>query len=339
MPASIAALFVYPVKGCRGIALSSGRVTERGLEHDREWMVVDTSGRFVTQRTEPRLASIATAISATSLTLTVPGAAPLEVPLDQSGVASAVTVWRDTRAGNRSGTGGGRVALGAAESVPTGWSASIPRPGGSAIPNMPAIPAHTRRSPMAIRCWCCRKLRCDDLNARLAAPLPIDPFSSEPAAVRCRRLRRGLHRPDRQRRSDAENGQALHALPGDDDRSADAAERGLEPLCTLAGYRHNALLGGVAFGMNAIVAAGAGGTLTRARSVAHSVPVLIPGFRREPPVASEMHGRRRQLRRGRLAGSQCSGAIGSTMPNACSEFTVASTATRAGGQASDIPPS
>ena len=96
MTATIAGLFVYPVKGCRGIALSSARVTERGLQHDREWMVVDTAGRFVTQRTEPRLASIATAITASSLTLTVPGAEPLHLPLDQSGVAAAVTVWRDT---------------------------------------------------------------------------------------------------------------------------------------------------------------------------------------------------------------------------------------------------
>jgi hypothetical protein len=47
-------------------------------------------------------------------------------------------------------------------------------------------------------------------------------------------------------------------------------ERGLEPLRTLAEYRHNALLDGVAFGMNAIVAAGAGATLTRAAPVAHS---------------------------------------------------------------------
>ncbi|HEX3138106.1 MAG TPA: MOSC domain-containing protein, partial [Casimicrobiaceae bacterium] len=73
MTASIAALFVYPVKGCRGIALSSALVTERGLEHDREWMVVDIAGRFVTQRTEPRLASITTAITATSLILAMAG--------------------------------------------------------------------------------------------------------------------------------------------------------------------------------------------------------------------------------------------------------------------------
>ena len=41
----------------------------------------------------------------------------------------------------------------------------------------------------------------------------------------------------------------------------DTASVGREPLPTLAGYRYDARLEGVTFGMNAIVAAGAGGTL------------------------------------------------------------------------------
>ena len=47
-------------------------------------------------------------------------------------------------------------------------------------------------------------------------------------------------------------------------------DRGAEPLRTLAGYRHNALLDGIAFGMNAFVAAGAGATLARAAPVTYS---------------------------------------------------------------------
>jgi uncharacterized protein YcbX len=37
----------------------------------------------------------------------------------------------------------------------------------------------------------------------------------------------------------------------------DTAIRGVEPLATLAGYRNDVTLGGVTFGMNAIVVAGA----------------------------------------------------------------------------------
>jgi uncharacterized protein YcbX len=158
MTASIAALFIYPVKGCRGIALSSALVTERGLEHDREWMVVDIAGRFVSQRTEPRLASIATAITATSLILTVPGAESLELRLDQSGITSAVTVWRDTVPGIDQGP-----AAAAWLSARLAGAYRLVRFDSAArrlcIPNTPERPARTPHSPMAIRCWCCRRRR------------------------------------------------------------------------------------------------------------------------------------------------------------------------------------
>ena len=56
--ARIAALNVYPVKSCRGLGLADVRVAARGFVAatpsgevgDREWMIVDPDGRFVTQR-------------------------------------------------------------------------------------------------------------------------------------------------------------------------------------------------------------------------------------------------------------------------------------------------
>ena len=48
--ASVAQLFVYPVKSCAGVALQEAELTETGLDLDRAWMVVDATGRFVTQR-------------------------------------------------------------------------------------------------------------------------------------------------------------------------------------------------------------------------------------------------------------------------------------------------
>jgi uncharacterized protein YcbX len=47
----------------------------------------------------------------------------------------------------------------------------------------------------------------------------------------------------------------------------DSGEVGAEPLATLAGYRHDAALGGVRFGMNAIVVSGAGRTLSAGEAV------------------------------------------------------------------------
>ena len=67
MNATVASLFVYPVKSCRGIALSTALLTERGIAHDREWLIVDEGGRFITQREVPRLALLVPALSDTAL--------------------------------------------------------------------------------------------------------------------------------------------------------------------------------------------------------------------------------------------------------------------------------
>src|SRR5258708_2428927 len=50
MTITLRAINIYPVKGLKGIAVDSARCTDRGLEHDRRWMVVDFEGVFLTQR-------------------------------------------------------------------------------------------------------------------------------------------------------------------------------------------------------------------------------------------------------------------------------------------------
>lgn len=52
----ISGLFVYPIKSLGGIALNKAQVTERGLEHDRRWMLVDENNRFLSQREIPQMA-------------------------------------------------------------------------------------------------------------------------------------------------------------------------------------------------------------------------------------------------------------------------------------------
>ena len=95
--ARIASLHVYPVKGCRGIAPASVTVATTGLVidgvGDREWMITDRAGRFVTQRELPRLALIETAVSGGVLTLSVPHVAPLVVDRGH-GAPRDVVVWR-----------------------------------------------------------------------------------------------------------------------------------------------------------------------------------------------------------------------------------------------------
>jgi uncharacterized protein YcbX len=101
MDAVVSALFIYPVKSCRAIALDRSALEARGLRHDRRWMVVDAEGQFVTQRSEPRLAQVEVAILGDTLVLSARPRArprpPLCVPLlpRDTGPRRRVRVWRD----------------------------------------------------------------------------------------------------------------------------------------------------------------------------------------------------------------------------------------------------
>ncbi|HEX3097779.1 MAG TPA: MOSC N-terminal beta barrel domain-containing protein [Usitatibacter sp.] len=94
MPLTVAALHIYPVKGLKGVELPEARTTERGLEHDRRWMVVDAAGEFVSQRMLPRMATVWTALEDGALELSAPDMAPLHVPLaPDAGEPIRVRVW------------------------------------------------------------------------------------------------------------------------------------------------------------------------------------------------------------------------------------------------------
>ena len=67
MSAVIGGLFVYPVKSAAGIPCDSALLDACGLQHDREWMIVDAEGRGITQRDENRLALLRIVLDATSL--------------------------------------------------------------------------------------------------------------------------------------------------------------------------------------------------------------------------------------------------------------------------------
>ncbi len=51
----ISQLFIYPIKSLRGISLSSSMVTDRGLQYDRRWMLVDENNSFLTLREYPKM--------------------------------------------------------------------------------------------------------------------------------------------------------------------------------------------------------------------------------------------------------------------------------------------
>lgn len=54
----VSAIHVYPIKSLAGLSLSSSQVEITGFQYDRQWMLVDKQGKFLSQRTHPEMALI-----------------------------------------------------------------------------------------------------------------------------------------------------------------------------------------------------------------------------------------------------------------------------------------
>jgi len=99
----ISQLFIYPVKSCAGIEVSEARMTSTGLEMDREWMIVDQDGQFLTQRQIPHMVWITPSLADDALILHAPQQPEIRIPFTQRGKSLTVTVWRDTFAADDMG--------------------------------------------------------------------------------------------------------------------------------------------------------------------------------------------------------------------------------------------
>ena len=260
--ARITALNIYPVKSCRGIPLQRATAAVTGFTHDRQWMIVRPNGQFITQREEPRLALIETAVDDRALTLSAPQAGALAVPFDPDhaeadSAAVEVMCWRDRCAALDAGDGAAR------------WlEAYLGKP----YRLVRFDPAHKRRSDAkwtgSIEAFSqfsdgfpylvISQASLDDLNGRLAQPLPMNRFRPNIVVD-------GLPAYGEDR---------VHEFSGDGIRlravkpcarcaitttdQVTAERNGDEPLRTLRSYRFSSELRGVLFGQNAILIAGEG---------------------------------------------------------------------------------
>lgn len=92
---AVDSLHVYPLKGAAGFSPRSWQVDERGLRHDRRFMVVDEDGLFISQRTNSRMALIGAVISDAGLRITS-AAGTLDVAFPSSSAPTLrATVWDD----------------------------------------------------------------------------------------------------------------------------------------------------------------------------------------------------------------------------------------------------
>lgn len=243
----IAALYVYPVKACAGISVSSAEVVERGFLHDRRWMLVDESGVFVTQRTIPKLALVSTAIGEHGYALRAPDTSPLLLPFDGSdGPEMEVQVWSHRGSARR-------------HAEASAWFSDYLRMPVSAVympddHRRPVNPERGRPGDVvsfadAYPFLAISEESLADLNSRLSAPLDMRRFrpnivvSGGPAygEDHWSRIRAGSVSFRAVKRCDR---CAVTTV------DPDTGEKGKEPLATLSKYRQ--MDGKVWFGMNLI---------------------------------------------------------------------------------------
>ncbi|KKW67211.1 hypothetical protein AAV94_11895 [Lampropedia cohaerens] len=92
----VTALHRYPVKSMRGLAVDHAAVRLEGFAHDRQWLITDTEGHFITARTAPQLLRWQANADNGRLHLKAPDGASRQVHVADYTTAMTVTVWRDT---------------------------------------------------------------------------------------------------------------------------------------------------------------------------------------------------------------------------------------------------
>lgn len=97
---TLTSIHIYPIKSLAGISLNEAVVHPRGLQYDRRWMLVDETGRFVSQREVAEMALLGTALEGPFLTIFSKKnpALRLQIPLEPEVAAMPeipVQIWDD----------------------------------------------------------------------------------------------------------------------------------------------------------------------------------------------------------------------------------------------------
>lgn len=95
----VSQIFIYPIKSLKGIEVTDARLSDRGLQYDRRWMLIDENNKFLSQRECSQMALMNTSIEADNLVVFQNENSenkccfPLEPP--PSSNTFAVTIWDD----------------------------------------------------------------------------------------------------------------------------------------------------------------------------------------------------------------------------------------------------
>src|ERR1044072_2464672 len=97
---TISELNIYPIKSLGGVSLTSAAVTDRGLKYDRRWVLGDEQNRFITQREFPQLGLLKVHLEDDGLLVTHPDKGAVDIPFEQPAPsAQEVVIWNDTCTG------------------------------------------------------------------------------------------------------------------------------------------------------------------------------------------------------------------------------------------------
>ncbi|QMU31487.1 MOSC domain-containing protein [Adhaeribacter radiodurans] len=94
-------IYIYPIKSLGGVRVNEAIVEPQGLQYDRRWLLVDDTNTFLTQRVFPKMALLQVQLLPTGLLVTHKQqvAESLFVPFDSNNYLNTpltVTIWDDT---------------------------------------------------------------------------------------------------------------------------------------------------------------------------------------------------------------------------------------------------
>lgn len=90
---TVTALHIYPIKSLGAITLTEAHAVMEGFKYDRRWMLVNTKGEFLTQRTDKRLAKFHCAIDSEHLSVQFDSES-IDIPLGEHlSDTTRVKVW------------------------------------------------------------------------------------------------------------------------------------------------------------------------------------------------------------------------------------------------------
>lgn len=282
MSITLSELCLHPLKSGAALRVERATVSETGLQYDREWMVVDADGEFVSQRELPRLALVRPELRHSELVLRAPGMLALHLRLDGAEGQMRVRVWNDEMPAFDMGElaaqwfrdflGAKGLRLAAFDSEARRFSDARFSGG------VQALNAFSDGFPLLV----VSRASLDEFNRRLQA--------SGHAAVGMERFRPNIvidgldspHGEDSLDRLTIQTSQGTVELrltkpcPRCPIPEVDPATGERQPHISdvLGTYRKHPRLGGaIAFGMNAVVADGVGLTIERGNPVAATVAV------------------------------------------------------------------